>query len=177
VLLQVPKGDGVRPTTDALRQAVFSSLASRIAGVRFADLFAGSGAYGLESLSRGALAGVFVENDARVVTCLRQNIATVCKSIRRHERGLEVLTIDALTWTPVPGEEPDLVFIDPPYEMIEKVAPKLFHRLTAALASRPDPVIVFETPGDLTLGPVGWKCVKRLGKGSRQPTACFFQRD
>ena len=59
--LILPKGDAVRPATDALRQAVFSSLAARVAGARFLDLFAGSGAYGLEALSRGASSGVFVE--------------------------------------------------------------------------------------------------------------------
>ena len=55
--LSLPKGDAVRPATDALRQAVFSSLAARVPGTRFLDLFAGSGAYGLEALSRGAKYG------------------------------------------------------------------------------------------------------------------------
>ena len=55
--LLVPKGDTVRPATDGMRQAVFSSLGARVAGARFVDLFAGSGAYGLEAFSRGASGG------------------------------------------------------------------------------------------------------------------------
>ena len=81
--LRVPKGDAVRPATDALRQAIFSSLAQRVPGARFLDLFAGSGAYGLEALSRGAVGGVFVENNFQALGCLRQNVAAVCKSLGR----------------------------------------------------------------------------------------------
>ena len=76
-----PKGDAVRPATDGLRQAIFSSLGERVVGARFLDLFAGSGAYGLEALSRGAGGGTFVEKNAKAVACLRQNLASVCKSV------------------------------------------------------------------------------------------------
>ena len=86
--LTLPKGDAVRPATDALRQAVFSSLAARVPGVRFLDLFAGSGAYGLEALSRGDSGAVFVEKDARTAGFIRGNIAAVCKSLGRTPDGL-----------------------------------------------------------------------------------------
>src|ERR1035438_5299822 len=79
--LAVPKGDAVRPPTDGMRQAVFSSIAARIAGARFVDLFAGSGAYGLEAFSRGASGGTFVESSSRASACLRRNIAAVCRSM------------------------------------------------------------------------------------------------
>jgi len=175
--LQVPKGDVVRPATDALRQAVFSSLAARVPGARFADLFAGSGAYGLEALSRGATCGVWVEQNASAAACLRANLAAVCKSLRRDESGLTVRETDALI-APVDlnGTPPDLVFIDPPYEIIADIAPKLFARLTTDLAPKPDALVVFELPGELTLEPPGWVCVKRLGKGARSPTAAIFRR-
>ena len=87
--LTLPKGDRVRPATDALRQAVFSSLAARVPGARFLDLFAGSGAYGLEALSRGASGGVFVEKDARTAGFIRDNITAVCKSLGRTPDGLQ----------------------------------------------------------------------------------------
>ena len=177
VPLQVPKGDTVRPATDGMRQAVFSSLASRLSGARFADLFAGSGGYGLEAFSRGAAGGVFVEKNAKAATCIRENIASVCKSTGRPAEVLKLLSVDALTWLPVQGEEPDLVLIDPPYEIIAEVGPGLLARLAVALATKVDPVIVFEMPGELTLEPPsGWTCVKRLGKGVRQPTVVFFRR-
>jgi 16S rRNA (guanine966-N2)-methyltransferase len=171
--LNLPKGDAVRPATDALRQAVFSSLAMRVPGATFLDLFAGSGAYGLEALSRGAAGGVWVEKHARTAAFIDQNIAAVCKSLGRDTSGLQVITADATStaW----GPAPDLVFIDPPYEIIREVAPKLFGRLTEQLAGVPDPLVVFEMPGEIVLSPEGWTCVKRLGKGGRQPTACVFR--
>mgnify|MGYP003349586219 CR=1 FL=1 len=176
--LQVPKGDRVRPATDGMRQAAFSSLAGVVPGARFLDLFAGSGAYGLEAFSRGAAGGVFVEWDTRAVACIRQNISAVARSVGAGEDAdLFVRPVDALqtvaAWSdPVP----DLVFIDPPYEIIPEVAPVLFERLAAVLASKPEAIVVFEHPGELELHPAGWTRLKRLGKGARQPTVGFFRR-
>lgn len=175
--MESPRGDVVRPATDAMRQAVFSSLAARMAEARFLDLFAGSGAYGLEALSRGASGGAFVERNSAAVACLRRNLAAVCKSLGRGEATVEILPLDAVTVPSGRGPAPDLVFIDPPYEIIPEVAPRLFERLTALLARQADPLVVFEMPGELQLAPSGWTCVKRLGKGARQPTACIFRRD
>lgn len=171
--LILPKGDAVRPATDALRQAVFSSIAARVAGSRFLDLFAGSGAYGLEAVSRGATGGVFVEKDARTAGFIRQNIAAVCKSLGRSVDDLQVVVADATVT--MPGEPPELVFVDPPYEIIPTVAAKLFTRLDELLGAHPDPLVIFEMPGELELRPEGWTCVKRLGKGGRQPTAAIFR--
>lgn len=180
--LHLPKGDAVRPATDALRQAVFSSLAARVDGARFLDLFAGSGAYGLEALSRGAVAGAFVEKHAKTAGFIRQNLAAVCKSVGRTEAGFWVINADATTVPISTGSGasgttalPDLVFIDPPYEIIREVGPKLFERLDEALAAHPDPIVVFEMPGEIELKPANWTCVKRLGKGARQPTANIFR--
>ncbi len=173
--LIVPKGDAVRPATDGMRQAAFSSLGAYVVGARFLDLFAGSGAYGLEALSRGAAGGVFVEKNAKTVACLRRNLAAVCKSLGCDESGVEVFQADALT---VPAGEgvPDVVFIDPPYEIIPEVAPALFARLAEVLAPKPDALVVFEMPGELELAPAGWTMIKRLGGGAHQPTVVFFRR-
>jgi 16S rRNA (guanine966-N2)-methyltransferase len=173
--LVVPKGDAVRPATDGMRQAVFSSLGARVVGARFLDLFAGSGAYGLEALSRGAASGIFVEQNAKAAACVRQNISAVCKSLGRDAHELTVLQADARS-VPLSGEVPDLVFIDPPYEIISEIAPTLFARLAEVLTPKPDALIVFELPGELELAPAGWTLRKRLGKGARQPTVAFFQR-
>jgi len=174
--LVVPKGDAVRPATDGMRQAVFSSLGARVAGARFLDLFAGSGAYGLEALSRGAAAGVFVEQNAKAAACVRKNIEAVCKSVGRDARDLAVLQADARSVPLAGGGVPDLVFVDPPYGIIAAIAPALFARLGEALAVKPDALVVFELPGELDLAPAGWALVKRLGKGTRQPTVAFFRR-
>lgn len=174
--LVIPKGDAVRPATDAMRQAVFSSLAARIPGARFLDLFAGSGAYGLEALSRGAAGGVFVEKHPAAVACLRRNLAAVCKSLGRDPRDLEVLPLDATQAPAGAGAPPDLVFVDPPYDQIPRIAAPLFARLQTLLAPQPEALVVFELPGELDLAPPGWTCRKRLGKGSRQPTVAIFSR-
>jgi len=176
VTLQVPKGDLTRPATDGMRQAVFSSLAARLPDARFVDLFAGSGAYGLEAFSRGAAGGVFVEQNAKAAACIRKNIAAVAKSAARSEAGMNLMTTDALAWAPLAGQGPDLVFIDPPYEIIAEVGPVLFARMTEWWPANADPVVIFEMPGDVTLEPPGWTCVKRLGKGAHQPTTAFFRR-
>lgn len=175
--LTVPKGDAVRPATDGMRQAVFSSLASRVVEARFLDLFAGSGAYGLEAISRGASGGVFVEKNRRAAMCLRQNIGAVCKSVGRSPDDIQLVEGDALTVPLGAGAQvPDLVFIDPPYDLILEIAPKLFARLTHLLSPKPEALVIFELPGELELEPEGWTLLKRLGKGQRQPTAAIFQR-
>ncbi len=177
ITLTVPRGDAVRPATDGMRQAVFSSLGARVSGARFLDLFAGSGAYGLEAVSRGGSGGVFVEKNAKAAACVRQNIAAVCKSLRREPAGLDVLQMDALN---VPlgasGAVPDLVFVDPPYEVITEIVEPLFARLSEVLAAKAEALVVFEAPGEIEIAPRGWECLKRLGKGARQPTVSFFRQ-
>ena len=176
ITLAVPKGDAVRPATDGMRQALFSSLGARVVDAQFLDLFAGSGAYGLEALSRGATGGVFVEQNAKAAACVRQNIAAVCKSLGRASDGLSVIQADARS-VPLGGNTvPDLVFIDPPYEIIAEIVPALFARLTETLAPKPDALVLFEMPGELDFAPEAWSLLKRIGKGARQPTVAIFRR-
>jgi 16S rRNA (guanine966-N2)-methyltransferase len=174
--LSVPKGSAVRPATDGMRQAVFSSLGGRVVGARFTDLFAGSGAYGLEAFSRGASGGTFVERSPRAAACLRKNIAAVCRSLRKGGEELVAVEADALSLPTGTGAPPDLIFVDPPYEMIGEVAPALFEKLGAALAPDWKGLVTFELPGGESLEPQGWACVKRLGRGARQPSVAFFVR-
>ena len=176
IRLATPKGELTRPATDGMRQSVFSSLGGLVEGARFLDLFAGSGAYGLEAVSRGAAGGVFVERNARAAACVRENIAAVCKSVGRDARDLRLIAADASTVPLGGGAVPDLVFIDPPYERVAEVAPGLFARLAEVLAPKPEALVIFELPGELELAPPGWTLLKRLGKGARQPTAAFFRR-
>lgn len=176
-VLTVPKGDAVRPATDGMRQAVFSALAARLAGAVFADLFAGSGAYGLEAWSRGAAGGTFVEQNAKAAACVRQNIAVVAKSARREPNEVRLVTGDAVSWRPAVGEvAPDLIFVDPPYPIISEIAPCLFAGLLEVTAGGTDPLVVFEYPGEIELAPAGWVLAKRIGRGVRQPTVGFFRR-
>ena len=177
-MLAVPKGDAVRPATDGMRQAVFSALGARVVGARFADLFAGSGGYGLEAWSRGAAGGVFVEQNAKAAACIRGNIALVAKSARRETGEVRLVVGDALAWRPGAGGEagPELVFIDPPYPIIQDIATGLFAGLVEVTAGVDDPIVVFEYPGEIELAPAGWTLIKRIGRGVRQPTVGFFRR-
>ena len=177
VPLTAPKGDAVRPATDGMRQAVFSSLGTRMMGAFFWDLFAGSGAYGLEALSRGAAGGIFVERNPKALACVKSNLTAVGKSIGWTLETARTVESDVLNWVlPEREEAADLVFVDPPYEIIPAVAPVLFPRLTRALASRPEALVLFEMPGELNLAPEGWTCLKRVGKGAHQPTVAIFRR-
>jgi 16S rRNA (guanine966-N2)-methyltransferase len=174
--LSVPKGDSVRPATDGMRQAVFSSLGGRVVGARFVDLFAGSGAYGLEAFSRGASGGTFVERSARASACLRRNIASVCRSLGRNGAELVAVEADALSLPTGVGDAPDIIFVDPPYGKIGEIAPALFAKLSASLGRDWKGLVVFEMPGEERLEPEGWTCVRRLGRGARQPSAAIFAR-
>lgn len=111
-LLRAPEGDSTRPTADRVRETLFSMLVSRIGdfdGLQVADLFAGSGALGLEALSRGAATCLFVEQDAAAIRALRSNIAAVRAADRCDVRAASVLSLG-------PAREPlDLILLDPPY--------------------------------------------------------------
>jgi 16S rRNA (guanine(966)-N(2))-methyltransferase RsmD len=111
--LHAPKSRSVRPTTDRVREALFSILADRVEGARVLDLFAGTGAVGLEALSRGAASAVFVERDAGAVRLIRENVRT-CGA----EPEAEILAESApraVRKLAARGARFDLIFMDPPY--------------------------------------------------------------
>jgi 16S rRNA (guanine966-N2)-methyltransferase len=110
--LQAPPGDITRPTADRTRETLFSMLVSRIGtfeGLSVADLFAGSGALGLEALSRGAASCLFVELDAAAIRALRANIANLQAPAQCDVRASSVLSL-GVAKAPL-----DLVMLDPPY--------------------------------------------------------------
>lgn len=113
--LRTPPGRGTRPTSDRVREAVFSALESRdaLAGARVMDLYAGSGALGLEAASRGASEAVLVESDRQAAAVIRENAARL---------GLRatVLPMSVHSALAGPPRESDLVFIDPPYDLSEE---------------------------------------------------------
>lgn len=110
--LTVPAGEATRPTADRTRETLFSMLVSRLGdfeGLALADLFAGSGALGLEALSRGAASCVFVEQDPAAIRALRGNVAALQAQSQCDVRAGSVLALG-------PAKAPlDLVMLDPPY--------------------------------------------------------------
>jgi 16S rRNA (guanine966-N2)-methyltransferase len=124
--LVAPKRGSTRPTADRVREALFSMLAS-VEGARVLDLYAGSGALGIEALSRGADSAVFVERDAAAVAAIERNLAAV---------GVEakVLRQDVLRFLAGADGPFDLVFCDPPYDSASRLAGPLAERLPALTA-------------------------------------------
>jgi 16S rRNA (guanine(966)-N(2))-methyltransferase RsmD len=119
-MLTAPRGMKTRPTSDRLRETLFNVLAPRIEGAKFVDLYAGSGAVGIEATSRGAEFVWFAESASPAVKAIRENLATlkVSDGFAIEARGAVVL-LDELVKR---GEKVDLVFLDPPYEAAAEYA-------------------------------------------------------
>jgi 16S rRNA (guanine966-N2)-methyltransferase len=151
--LRGPEGEGTRPTADRVREAMFNSLYSlgALEGARVVDLFAGSGALGIEALSRGASHCTFVERDPAALDVLRHNLTTL-----GFDDRAEVVRADgpaALTRTT--AAPADLVLLDPPYD---------FDDWDALLAGITDAVVVIESNREIPV-PAGWEThrVRRYG--------------
>jgi 16S rRNA (guanine966-N2)-methyltransferase len=136
--IHAPKGLDTRPTSDRVRENVFNIVAPWVEGARVLDLYAGSGAMGLEALSRGAEVAVFVEADLEAVRAIERNLDKL------RLRGATVLRLDAtvaLTQEAAAGRKYDLVLLDPPYAMTDFDA--LGRYLPTVLAD--DGLLVIET--------------------------------
>jgi 16S rRNA (guanine966-N2)-methyltransferase len=134
-----PKGRDTRPTGDRVREAVFN-LVGPVGGMHVLDLYAGSGAMGLEALSRGAESATFVEADRAAAETIVRNLDKLALG------GATVLREDAarrLTADAASGRRYDLVLIDPPYRMLAGVLPMLSSHLPAVV--EPDGLVVVES--------------------------------
>jgi len=149
--LVAPAGAQTRPTADRTRETLFSMLASRLGsfeGLRVADLYAGSGALGLEALSRGATHATFVENERAAIKAIEANVATL--------GGGERIALRPMSAASLPSSEPfDLVFADPPY------TPGSGSAVAGAVAKAgwlaPGGWMAVETQkGDSVIAPDGW---------------------
>lgn len=139
--LATPTGTGTRPTSDRVREALFSALEALtdLDGCRFLDLYAGSGAVGLEAASRGALEVLLVESDARAAAVIRSNVATLGLGESCRVASAKVATVLA---TP-PAARYDVVFADPPYEQPDDAVAAALEALASTWLA-PDAVVVVE---------------------------------
>lgn len=143
-----PAGRGTRPTSDLVRESLFNIVGPAVEDRIVFDLFAGTGALGLEALSRGALRAIFVEKHRANVALIRRNVATL-----RYEDRATVLPTDAFRWAhsfqPL-DDDPLIVLIDPPYREYEN-HPGRVTRLLETLSSRlpPGSAIGFEASRDV----------------------------
>ncbi len=118
--LKTPRGLDVRPTMDKVRAAVFDSIGTAILGARVADLFAGTGAMGIEALSRGASHATFVERDQRALACIEENLKRTHLHSRAHILPLDVVSYLSRQAAARDATLFDIVFVDPPYATLKE---------------------------------------------------------
>src|SRR5947207_455421 len=137
--LKTLPGQALRPTPDRLREALFNILAPRIAGATFLDAYAGSGAVGIEALSRGAAHATFIEKHAAAVELIRENLASLALEDR-------ATIVRAAATTALPGHQADIYFLDPPY-----TSPAEYRAALTLLGDRSDALVLAQHDKRLAL--------------------------
>lgn len=157
--LRFADGEGLRPTTDRVRETVFNWLQPLIQGARCLDLFAGSGALGLEALSRGAAEVQFIERNPRAVRALQENLALLKADNGHVQQG------DALTYLRGAAQSFDVVFLDPPFRQ-DLLVPAL-ELLSEGGWLKPDARIYIELESELGEPPLpeGWVLLRSKTAG------------
>ena len=166
--LVVPAGQITRPTRSLVRQALFDMMGPAIVGAHVLDLYSGSGALGLEALSRGASHVIFVERHRRALAALKANIATC-----GPDRGeYSMLAMDATQWQPAADQPIDVVQADPPFALTDTLPEAL--EQPGVLAE--DALLIFHAPAEraaVDVGP-GW-ALNRTRSYGRSSVHLFFR--
>ena len=125
-MLETLKGDDVRPTTDKVKEAIFSAVQFELEGRHFLDLFAGSGQMGIEALSRGASTATFIDRSKLATRVIERNL-----SVTNLKQFANVRTMDSVDFIKSTTEEFDIIFVDPPYNkgIIQEVMPLCAQRM------------------------------------------------
>lgn len=169
--LVCPDGDGTRPTTDRIKETLFNIIQDEIPGAVFVDLFAGSGAVGIEALSRGAAKAYFIDNNKKAIEAIEANL----KKTKLMDKAM-VLKQDAVTSiTYSIREEVDVVFLDPPYGC--NMDQTVFAALKDAKCITSDTLIIAEEEADYDFSYVndfGFEILRE--KVYKSNKHVFFQR-
>ena len=150
--LSAPPGSSVRPTSDRVREAIFDILFSQggVEGAQVVDLFAGTGALGIEALSRGAATVTFVERDPAALAAIRANLASVGLGEAERDGDATVVRADAESWIGTTASRYDLALVDPPYR---------FERWPDLVAGLPADLAVLESGTEIA-PPERWVVIK-----------------
>lgn len=145
------EGVDVRPTTDKVKEAIFSAIQFDIMGRQFLDLFAGSGQMGIEALSRGAESAVFVDSSRKAVEIVRKNL----NNTGFYDRA-KVLHTDAGSFLEMNGEQFDIVYLDPPFNtgLLQEILPLVFENVkktAVIIAENPEKEEILQKYGDFML--------------------------
>jgi len=154
--LVVPAGEAIRPTSDRVKESVFSALGpGRLVGARVLDLYAGSGALGLEALSRGAAEALLVDRDQAAAQAIRANIEMLGFDGRAVLRQTPVTSLLGGTR---PGDPFDLVLLDPPYDTPAADVEAVLRQLVEGAWLTPDATVVVERAANSSplVWPAGW---------------------
>lgn len=149
--LAAPRGSAVRPTADRVKEALFSSLAARLAGARVLDLYAGAGGLGIEAASRGAASVTFVERDRAALAALRTNLGVVPDTTTT----IVAREVTAALQSPLPGAPFDLVLADPPYNLTSDALTAVLRALVDHLAEGATVVVERSVRGAAVAWPPG----------------------
>src|SRR5712691_2192748 len=172
IRLDVPKSD-IRPTMDRVKAAIFSSLGERVIGARVLDLFAGTGALGIEALSRGAASAMFVESDRHSIAAIERNLAKTKLSGRVRKQDVFDFLSHAST-----AERHEIIFADPPYDRSRRGDP--FTKLLLRHERLPDRLtaegvfVLKKRPAERLPMTEFWRVVRRKTYGATE--TIFLQR-
>ena len=156
-LLETPNTTLTKPTMDRVREGVFSALGDDVRGAKVLDLFAGSGSYGFEALSRGAESAIFVDSSYDAIKVLRRNAEVLKRS------NISIKISDVLSFLSGNPGNFDIVFVDPPYKL--EVYEKVVKLLTERNILSENGIIVLESERDLNIDEALFKKVKKYKYG------------
>lgn len=165
--LPFPDVEGLRPTTDRVRETVFNWLQPVVPGARVLDLFAGSGALGFEALSRGAQDLTLLEMNAKAVSQLKENVKTL------NTPDAHVVQTDALNWLAQCDQKFDLIFLDPPFN--KGLLPKCLELIESRNILNENAWVYIESEQDLNKMnlPSNWRLHR--DKKAGQVKLCLYQ--
>ena len=155
----------MRPASDANRERIYSSLGNVVEGANVLDLFAGTGSYGLEGLSRGCSQATFVEESPIFSKIIEENYRKVMKSGALTDNACRVLCRDVLVFLKMKSDAPyQLIFLDPPYAIIEDILQPCLDLLLVNGYSEEKTLLIHEYPSGQMNDYSGWSVIRDLGK-------------
>jgi len=180
ILLDVPPKGEVRPATDFTRERIFNCIGPAIQEAVVLDCFAGTGAYGLEALSRQAKMCVFLEQDPHVISTLRSNCEKVCKSAQRNlQTAVKIINTDVFVFDLSAIDGVDYLFFDPPYRFWKEDKEQIFSFFERIGEKFPQITLALEYPSQFSWPPnIPWQPLYPIkpSKKKNAPAINLFKR-
>ena len=180
ILLDVPPKGEVRPATDFTRERIFNCIVPTIQEAVVLDCFAGTGAYGLEALSRYAKMCIYLEQDPHVIPTLRSNCEKVCKSAQRNlQTAVKIINTDVFKFNVQLVDHIDYLFFDPPYRFWEEDKEQIFSFFERIGEKFPQITLALEYPSQFSWPPnIPWQPLYPIkpSKKKNAPAINLFKR-